>query len=230
MTTPEQSKSPSVFSVPPPREENLRIPEFDRNGKPVVWTMEDALEGKCNFDQIDCTRYYEKHLMVSYEMYRWNRTLREYIEKNTIGEVMAERLEDAQDRWEKRKREFDTKVALDDFLLRGGSQLHGYTLIPQSKYAETASLAWQSRVVSSPIVVMSRGESFARGRRVNVRVLTPEGKWVSVSIPAAELNDHGAKLGARLLNEGAIVSVDTEDRKRLLHFILNAQAFDQGAA
>ena len=64
--------------MPPPKEEDFRIPEADFDGKPVVWTMEDALEGKCNFDQVGCTRFYEKDRKVDFGMTDRNRTLGKY--------------------------------------------------------------------------------------------------------------------------------------------------------
>ena len=60
-------KSPPVFNEPPPKEEDFRIPEVDFEGKPVFWTMGDALEGKCDFNQIGRVRYYEKDCWVIYE-------------------------------------------------------------------------------------------------------------------------------------------------------------------
>jgi hypothetical protein len=61
----------------------------------------------------------------------------------------------------------------------------------------------------------------------HLRIFTPDNNWMDVCVPAAELNDHGAKLRSRLLKAGAVVAVDTVLRRALLEFILNCPSADE---
>lgn len=218
-----------VFDEPPPNEDDFKIAEVDRDGNPVLWTMEDALEGNCDFEMVGHTKYYGEEVKV-YTMVRrggsWDGSLLRYINQ-TVGDVMADRFGTAKRQWENRKNEAEVNTRLNGFLRLNGSQLNDYLLstingIPMLRNLHIGFL-------SSPIVVINRTDSNG-GRQVGVYLLTPEQKWVWVSIPAAELNDHGAKLRARLLHYGANVSVDTVARKSLLHFILNAKVSTKGRA
>ena len=83
-------------------------------------------------------------------------------------------------------------------------------------------------LVASPLFVYSRERGTYSGWVVKVAYLSPDNCWFLEEVPMAELNDHGAKLRARLLSRGVNVSVYTDMRKALLNFILNSEAMKGG--
>lgn len=70
----------------------------------------------------------------------------------------------------------------------------------------------------SPLLVMKRIYS----PEPVVVVFAEVGRWKVIRIPAALLNDSGAKLRALLLGNGVNVTVYPQPRRRLMHYILNA--------